>query len=55
MKEGIYVNLKTTKGLIVIALEYEKTPGTVGSFISLAEGKIKTSYNISTNCNNNQR
>jgi len=44
MKEGIYVNLETTKGLIVIALEYEKTPGTVGSFISLAEGKIKNSY-----------
>ena len=44
MKEGIYVNLETAKGLIVIALEYEKTPGTVGSFISLAEGKIKNSY-----------
>lgn len=44
MKEGIYVNLETTKGLIVVALEYEKTPGTVGSFISLAEGKIKNSY-----------
>ena len=44
MKEGIYVNFETTKGLIVIALEYEKTPGTVGSFISLAEGKIKNSY-----------
>ena len=44
MKEGIYANLETTKGLIVIALEYEKTPGTVGSFISLAEGKIKNSY-----------
>ena len=44
MKEGIYANLETTKGLIVIALEHEKTPGTVGSFISLAEGKIKNSY-----------
>ena len=44
MEEGIYANLETSKGLIVIVLEYEKTPGTVGNFISLAEGKIKNSY-----------
>ena len=44
MKEGIYANFETSKGLIVIALEYEKTPGTVGNFISLAEGKLKNSY-----------
>ena len=44
MKEGRYANFETSKGLIVIALEYEKTPGTVGNFISLAEGKLKNSY-----------
>tara|TARA_Y100001947_G_scaffold155321_1_gene161142 strand:+ start:2994 stop:3926 length:933 start_codon:yes stop_codon:yes gene_type:complete len=44
VEEGIYANLETSKGLIVIVLEYEKTPGTVGNFISLAEGKIKNSY-----------
>ncbi len=41
--KGIYVNFSTSKGDILTVLEYEKTPITVASFISLAEGKIENS------------
>ncbi|MCM2302272.1 MAG: peptidylprolyl isomerase [Flavobacteriaceae bacterium] len=40
MKDGLYASLKTSKGTILINLEFEKTPGTVGNFVALAEGNL---------------
>jgi cyclophilin family peptidyl-prolyl cis-trans isomerase len=37
--EGIFVEFETTKGKIVVQLEYKKTPITVANFVALVEGK----------------
>lgn len=36
--EGIFVEMKTNKGVILLQLEYKKTPVTVANFLSLIEG-----------------
>ena len=39
MENGLYAKFNTSKGVILVNLTFEKTPGTVGNFVSLAEGK----------------
>lgn len=41
MNNGIYAKFNTSKGAIVVNLEFEKTPGTVGNFVALAEGNLE--------------
>lgn len=41
MQDGIYAKFNTSKGEILVKLTHDKTPGTVGNFVALAEGNME--------------
>ena len=41
MENGIYAKFNTTKGVILVKLTHDLTPGTVGNFVALAEGNLE--------------
>lgn len=46
MQDGIYAKFTTEKGEILIKLTHDKTPGTVGNFVALAEGNLENEVQL---------
>ena len=46
MENGIYAKFNTSKGEIVVKLTHDLTPGTVGNFVSLAEGNLENKVKL---------
>lgn len=44
MSEGIYAVFTTPKGTFKVRLTHNKTPGTVGNFVALAEGNLENTH-----------
>lgn len=49
MENGIYAKFNTPKGSITAKLTHDKTPGTVGNFVGLAEGNLENDFKAQGN------